>query len=453
MLTKQLQHFQGGEGHQLLDDPEGAKGRAPSEGELQEGYAAPGDEALLPFGIAYYANWKVPADGISKHAREQVAALAATGLPVGLRSSAPGWLIADELHKDVLSVAYLENVSFSRTLIAIKHIIIQDPETLRRSICPSFGTLTREQEDLVYRSTIVYTSWERSTVHPEFVEILNRVGKVWVPCTANWTAFVESGVDESKVEVIGYPFDANSPIGQIAAPRGREEVPAGKRFYNIGKWEPRKNQHMLLGAFLTSFSPKDKASLLIKTSAFGIAWAGYPTPSESVQFWLEDPDVIDMGWDEKSLNRLVRIIFEKVSEADLIEIHRRNNIYVSAASGEAWDIPAFEAKVAGNRLVHIGYGGSEEYADTHNDVRVDSKMGNVHSGYLWEQDAQWAVTTVEKLGAAMKRAHPVSRRVLSPNLVQICGRAQVGREMYDSIVDLAKKLGCAKELLGTGGFG
>jgi glycosyltransferase involved in cell wall biosynthesis len=451
-LRDQLASYAGAEGEGLLlsdgsVNPQ-AKGRIPTQEEMQYEYVAPGDDALLPWGIIFTADWKAPASGMGKHSRQQVTALAMAGLPIRLESLISRSVFTDDLHPEVRSVAYLENVTLTQTLFAIKHLVIHDADQLRRAICSSAATVSQEHLNQVYASTIIYTSWERSTVDPEIVGVLNRVGQVWVPCSTNARVFMDSGVN--NVFVIPYPFDPNTC--DIAAPRGKEDVPEGRRYYNIGKWEPRKNQHRIIGAFLLAHTPADRASLLLKTSKFSGRWAGYPTPEESVQCWLSDADVAANGWTQEALDRRVRIINEEVSDAEVHKLHKMNNIYVSASCGEAWDIPAFEAKCAGNRLVHVGYGGSEDYADPL-DVDVPYRMVPVHPGYQWEADAEWAQCTVEELAACMKSVVVPVRRIMPSHIVTKFSNYAVAKMMRDAILELAHRHNCSDLLIRSGGFG
>jgi glycosyltransferase involved in cell wall biosynthesis len=451
-LKDQLSGFSGQAGDALVNDDGSvnlnAKGAPPTEEELQYEVVAPGEDALLPVGIAYVADWQNHFSGMGHHARQQVDALAMTGLPLRLVSLAHRALFTEDRHPDVRYLEYLEGVTSTRTLLSIKHLILDSASQLRSVICPRTAGVSDDLISLVYRNTIIYTSWERSTVPSDIVEVLRLVGQVWVPCERNAQVFRGAGL--SNVVVIPYPF--NPATCTIAAPRGREEVPAGRRYYNIGKWEPRKNQHRLIGAFLLAHTPQDRASLFIKTTKFGGNWANYPNYTDSVDFWLNDPVVKERGWTSKSVDRLVRIVPDVVDEAEIQKIHATNNIYVSPSAGEAWDIPAFDAKCAGNRLVHVGYGGSEDYAAP-GDIQTPSRLVPVHPEYGWEEEAQWASCTVEELASAMLAAEIPSRRVMPNHLVRDFGMYAVAERMKSAIVSLARANGWEEDLLSCGGFG
>jgi glycosyltransferase involved in cell wall biosynthesis len=441
----------------LTFDEEDSALPLPTEEQLAQSYVAPGMAAQFPIGITYQASWKQPADGMNKHAREQVKALATTGLPIQLQSFGERVILNDELEEEAQKVAYLAGVSFTHTAISIKQLIAFSPQQLRDVMYPVGirNFMNAEQQKRLWASTILYTSWERDTVHKDYVEFFNKLGQVWVPCFANAQAMVDSGVSVGKVKVVPYAYHPDTAVN--AAPRGREvqvSADAPRRFYTIGKWEPRKNQHNLIGAFLMAFTPKDKASLFIKTSGYGTTWSQYPTCEQSLKHWMDNEEVRARGWTKEQFDRLIRVVDKKLPESDIQQLHAKNNIYVSAGLGEAWDIPAFEAKLAGNRLVYVGYGGPEEYAEKE-DVRVwkTATFSPVHPGYMWEPNARWANVLPDELAAGLKRARPRSARVVPLDYFQRFGYVNTGRLMYRYIEELARQLGCWEALSTCGGFG
>ncbi len=390
--------------------------------------AAPGYPALLPNGVLYHADWHKPEDGIHRHAREAMLALALVGVP--LRTHQVSASHQQNLHQEVEdAVGWMRNVSLASSFASIRHGIFS-ANTLRGVSLWLGRHLPYELQQQVLANTIIYTSWERDRVANDMVELLNGLREVWVPCEANRLAFERSGV--ARVFVIPCPYQpsAGSPSA-LALPRSPGEVPTERRFYHIGKWEPRKDQAMLLRAFLRAFTPKDRATLTIKTSEWG-SWENYASIADAKRECAQDPIIRGNGWTGESLRRTVQVIDGRLSSADLMLLHKRNNIYVNASHGEAWDLPAFDAKCAGNRLVHVGYGGSEDYAEP-GDVTVDSEMGPVHPGYGWEPDAQWAVYELDALVEALRAACPHEERVHPPTYYNRFSRFAVGMKMHERL--------------------
>jgi glycosyltransferase involved in cell wall biosynthesis len=334
--------------------------------------------------------------------------------------------------------------------MAVRNKIFNTPRSLEAMILPPGARLTSfEDQRRVYENTIVYTSWERTTVSRELIEILNRVAQVWVPCVRNFDAFERSGMDPKKLAVIPCPYDPPTHLpSQIPAPRGSETVPDGKRFYSIGKWEPRKAYHGLIGAFLQAYSPSDRASLYIKTSPWS-TWDGYPTPTASLRHWMER---MTDRWTPALIEQRVRVTTSRLGADALNDVHRQNNIYVSASHGEAWDLPAFDAMAAGNTLVHVGYGGTEEYAMGLN--VVPWFYGPVHPDYGWEPEAEWAEYTEEHLVQALRRATAPTRRLHPPWFSRQYSHEAVGKRMLHAIMKLPENNGAIWERLrAVGCFG
>ena len=307
--------------------------RAPTQDELDRSVVAPGTDALLPCGIEYQAPWEVPEDGLARHARAQVKALSRAGLPVALqRLSRPKLIIDDDderLTDPTLTeterqqvrariavnneMAYLRDTSLGRVPVAIRQLVISGAGQLEAVVAPAGARFAGfDREIAVYNSTIVYTPWERDTVGKDIVEVLNRCAEVWVQGDLV-RGRVPSCWRRARHSIpVPYAPSTNRACW-IPAPRGSESVPAGKRFYAIGKWEPRKNYAALLGAFLLEFSPRERASLFIKTHGYG-RWDGYPSADESIAEWLGHPDVKANGWTLTSFNQRVRVVTRLLPE-------------------------------------------------------------------------------------------------------------------------------------------
>jgi hypothetical protein len=206
-LREQLGRFQVPDGAGIID---GGVPEMPSAEDFAKApIVAPGEPGLLPIGIAYYAFWEDAADGMARHARAQVRALAMSGLPVRLQSTAPAgkYLLDEEIDQAVREeVGYLRQVSLAETCLAIRQLVFNSARSLDWSICPAGARLAGFQSVVrVYENTIVYTSWERSTVDLAMVDILNRCAETWVPCERNRRVFADAGVE--RVRCVPCHFD------------------------------------------------------------------------------------------------------------------------------------------------------------------------------------------------------------------------------------------------------
>jgi hypothetical protein len=449
-LTEQLAAFRSPSS--VLDGDGSAQ--APTDEELARPVVAPGTDALLPCGIEFQAGWDILEDGLARHGRAQAKALARTGLPVMLRRlHRPKFMMEDDVDPGVrASVGYMRDTSVGSVSVAIRQLVIHGSTFLENTVAPAGARMSGFSNEVgVYRSTIVYTPWERTTVAPAIVEVLNRCAETWVHGEWCVDIFKRAGVE--RVYAIPMPYDPDTNLAcQVSAPRGSETVPEGKRFYAIGKWEPRKNYDALLGAFLQEFSPKERASLFIKTYEWG-SWENYPSVEESITKWLAAPEVQAKGWTRKNYGKRVRVLSKKIPDEKIAQLHRDNNIYVTCSHAEAWDIPAFDARCAGNRMVYTGWGGPADFAgDGDSSVWTGFvPMEPVHPGYGWEPNARWAKCDVLSLRLSLREVQPPQRRIHPPEFYRKYGLGPVGALMAKRIEE--RFPAAYEKLVAVGGFG
>jgi glycosyltransferase involved in cell wall biosynthesis len=207
-----------------------------------------------------------------------------------------------------------------------------------------------------------------------------------------------------------------------------------KRFYSIGRWEPRKGFDNLIYAFLHVFKPGDKASLTIKYSGSGM-WPGYATPDEALETLVRFGAAPGNGWSLSSLREHIRLIDGRLKRSMICKLHYENNIYVSASHGEAFGLPAMDSKLAGNAMVYVPYGGVADLTED-SDIAIPYEMGPVDPSYRWEHGAKWASYRVEDLAEGLRRAEPPEAFRRPPRYEQEFSLTAVGRKMRD-LVDVA----------------
>ena len=419
---------------------------------MTDDYFAPGTQSKHPYAVSYCGEFETVWDGTAVAVRSHARALASTGIPVVLQSfshivvdehgvAAPVYAtgIPDQV---VHEVGDLIQATGSSLFPVIRHLVVRSGEHLRQVIVPKGiraaasssqsveeGMKLREQ---AYAATIIYSVWERDRVDPEIARHLSKVCQCWVPSTHNALMLEASGVPPAKIHVVPHPFDPSDNL-HVLTRRPVDMHEGWKLFYSIGRWEPRKAYHELIGAFLQAYRYTDQARLTIKYT--GGDWLGYPTPKEALQYWAEHPNVRAMGWTPIKIEARVELIGERIPRDKIVRMHFRNNIYVAASHGEAWCLPAFEAKLAGNALVHVPYGGTTDFSSL-DDLRVQSWPGLAHSSYGWEAGAQWAEFNVGDLAAVLKQATVPSSHQRDPKL-NIYSSEVVGQQMADLIIEAA----------------
>lgn len=411
---------------------------APYRNKEPAGYiVAQGQEAKHPFGVVYRGPWETYADGFSEHTRRSARALATAGIPVHLRSLSPKHRspVGDDKLIDV-QYADLLNASIRSYAAQIHQTVVPDGSLVNLLMHRHYSV---EQRRYLNARKIIYTVWERATgVNPEDVKAFNLVGQAWVGCEASAQLLIGAGVSEEKVRVVPCPYFPGDPHLALA---GRTRKPGPPCFYHIGKWEPRKEQRNILGAFLMAFQPGE-AYLILKTNERSPFFDGYPTgPEVALSEWLADDRVKKMGWTEKNLNRGICLLNRFLTTEKMIELHAVGDVYVTLSRGEGMDMPAMDSKLAGNMMVYTPSGGPQAFASVE-DIKVPSS-GTVpcHPFYRWPSDATYLDYDMEAAVLALRAAAEVVK-TRQPALPEQCidstsfSAECVGRKMAGYVREL-----------------
>lgn len=386
-------------------------------------------------GVVLKGPWETWGDGFSEHTRRNARALALAGAPIALRSISPRIRIATG---EELSIDRDYGDLLKKTVSTVAAQVIQ--------LVPHEGALTPfvshrhysvEQQQAINSRIAFYAVWERMAgLRSDDRDSLNKVGQVWVAANATKSFLVSEGVAEEKIRVFGCPYLADDPL---LALRGRERQKGRPRFYHIGKWEPRKDQHRMLGAFLCAFKPGE-ASLFLKTSDKAPFFHDYPHGvAVSTQSWLDDARVKANGWTADNIGRDVLVATKRLSEEAMRSMHRVADCYVSLSRGEGFDMPAFDAKLAGNLLMYTPSGGPQDFAHA-NDVLVPSSgLVAANPWYKWCEGSKyldWEFdTAVDAFHVAAKRVAEGGDR--TPDLTPFSA-PEVGKRMFAALNDLGE---------------
>lgn len=363
-------------------------------------------------GIAYYAPWEEVFAGFPEHARRCAVTLAATGTPVHLRSLRGGMQFqttrdvgssrAFERLKDDLDA--LLNASI-KTYEAEIWQTVASPEALHRLAGPSHHWMNATELGIVYSRRIISTVFERDRVTDSERDCLNRIAGVWVATDHDKRMLERCGVT-TPIAVVPIPFFPTDPHLALA---DKPRVGGAPIFYHIGKWEPRKAHHNIIGGFVREFRPGE-AKLYLKTSARGPALVSdYPeSPAESVRRWLEDPVVQNKGWTAENVSADVHVIDRRLSPARMVQLHRTGDVYVTLSRGEGFDMPAFDAKLAEKLMIYTPSGGPQSFAAPE-DIRIEP-TGTIEADpfYGWGR-ARYLDYDMEAVCHAYRKAYAMVR--------------------------------------------
>jgi glycosyltransferase involved in cell wall biosynthesis len=365
-------------------------------------------QAQYPFGITYRGPWETMHDGVCIAVRRNACALRRSKLPVFLQSfSFQHWnrgTPQSSFYKDlppavIDEVDHLTDLHHERNVATIHHFV---PSTANLLAQTSPGGIPGGEDirKSMLKRTAAYVALEHDKIPKQWIECFGSFACVIVPCTANERWLAESGIDV-PVHVVPHPMALRDPIRSV-----QSKYTGGTfRFLHVGKWEPRKNQHAAIGAFLSEFNPTDDVQMVLKCTAY---WTGKDYPhnvSESVMHWLKSPSVIARGWTGSNVSRFINVTWNRsLPREELAELYRSCHAYLQIGRSEGFDLPAFDARVAGLRLVAMAWGGPAGFVGD-DDVIIEYEnfsappaAYNAPEGTLWPHPAMGAI------GWAMRRA-------------------------------------------------
>lgn len=391
-------------------------------------------------GVAYQGPWVDQADGFSEHVRRCARALALTGCPVHLRSSTMHveYGVAKGLPQ---AIEPLLTASISRYSVMIHQLI---PDAVRFQQLMSHQFLDPATLAMVNRFKVISTVFERDRLGQATIHALQHAGQVWVACQLNAKVLEECGIPEEKIRVVRIPYFDDDPLLKM---RGFKKPKGPVWFYHIGKWEPRKNQDKIVLAFMRAFKP-GMAKLMIKTSAKAPEFKDYPNSvGQVVLSSLNDEIVKQNGWTTETVAKDIYQKTQKVTDDQIRELHRTCSVYISLSSGEGFDMPAFDAKLAGNLLVFTPSGGPQDFADA-NDEEVPScgmrPSNPFYREFAWEPDAQYLDFELDAAVAALQAAYSKAKQgfgtVEVPKYLQQFSAENVGKAMLQNLEDLVEPL-------------
>jgi glycosyltransferase involved in cell wall biosynthesis len=390
-----------------------------------------------PFGVSFLAPWEDPFSGFPEHARRSAVALDLAGCPVHLQSFdgmqqldalVPGQEMVEE------RVGHLLDAKIGQA-VAIVNMFVPTPTRLHNTV--NHAKMEAATLRIVNSCRAIYTVWERQNLPPTCTEPLNAAGQAWVACQDNADMLVRGGVKPEKVKVVPCPYFPNDAHLKLdGRPQRHPSKPVV--FYHIGKWEPRKEHDRIMGAFLCAFRPGE-AILYLKTSSHSPEWPGYPRdPIRSVHEWLRQGTVIGQGWTLANVNSGIHLIRTMLPHDELVRLHRSSDVYVNLSRGEGFDMPALDAKLAGNLMVFVRGGGPADFFGEQDEAVEPTGTVLCNPGYRWEPDATYLDYSMNDAIRALRNAYEKVKagkrcrgRDLSP-----WGVEAVGRQMRSFLEEL-----------------
>jgi hypothetical protein len=187
---------------------------------------------------------------------------------------------------------------------------------------------------------IAYTTWEGTGLAPMAVlQSLIGFDQVWTPSNSSWRSLGGGGV------IVPHAFDP-AELEERRKPRQVATTDPRYRFRYFGAWNSRKNPAGIIRAWAMAFSPNDNVALSIHSTnatkeAFAVALH---------QTGLAAQEMAS-----------VHLVTEQIPWAEYLAVTRLTDCFVTATRGEAWNLPAFDAMLAGRHIIHPKHMGADDF--------------------------------------------------------------------------------------------
>lgn len=198
---------------------------------------------------------------------------------------------------------------------------------------------------------ILLTTWEADRIHKREARIVNEYfDALIVPARFNVDLAAQAGID-NRVYCIPHAFD---PVWYDHWNMRDAKSTDTYTFYNISTWTPRKNPLAPILAYLAEFRPDENVCFKHVTNDY------------------KRDDILNLmysGAVRKAPKLEILGVPNRLTDGEMRDLHRTSDCFVTLSRGEAFNLGAFEASLAGNVVVSIGWGGAVEYLNNYPGAR------------------------------------------------------------------------------------
>lgn len=213
---------------------------------------------------------------------------------------------------------------------------------------------------------IIMQPWEYNCFLKEFTDTFKNADEIWTPSTFSRDAFIRSGIDEDKIQVI--PNGINPDIFKPNGDKYDLGTEKKLKLLFVGGTIFRKGIDILLKSYTKMFTAKDDISLIIKDFGSNSFYKGQTAKGiiDDIKKFRNSPEIIH--------------IEDELTERELASLYRSCDILVSPYRGEGFNLPAIEAMACGLPLVITKGGASDDFVTDDIAWLIDSEQ--VSFGYI-----------------------------------------------------------------------
>lgn len=282
--------------------------------------------------------------GYGRAAEQMCHALLAAGAELEIRTLAPYDSLKFETDGGILLETMLRTDAQldPRPDVVIVHTLPMDCPKVVELAVPTLISSLRPRPIWV-----AYTTWEAVGEAPlHVVKPYEVFDEVWHPSASSSCAFEALMAQDhgGNVRVMPHCFDEDTLpyCRERVHPPGATAPRVPYRFYSVGAFSARKNPVALVRAFAHAFTRDDDVELLLACQGLTAEILTHTICATGIP-----PNELPP----------IRCDFRALTEGELWNLHRGADCFVTATRGEAWNLPAFEAVLAGRHVIApLGHG-------------------------------------------------------------------------------------------------
>ena len=248
------------------------------------------------------------------------------------------------------------------------------------------------------RKRIGYTIFETSVIYKDWAAQLKQLDEVWT--FSKWARGILNGFGINSYVV---PAGVNSNIFNVN-PELRNIPRPEFNFVSFGKWEPRKNQTLILQAFCKAFGKNDNVRL----------YCLWHNPffrgdiKQAAASYLENGHTISDFGDKNNSSTI--IFFPQLpSQKQIAQIFNQMDCGVFPYRAEGWCLPLTEAMACGLPCIATNYSAPVDFINADNCILLGpGKFIDIHQNdslnYLPDSGV-WADPDLDELISQMRFAN------------------------------------------------
>lgn len=255
------------------------------------------------------------------------------------------------------------------------------------------------------KMNIAWMFWETSRIPEYWVNQLNMMDMVIVPCRFNAAALVRSGV--TKPVCVCHPifdmkvYDKN--YSKLTIPDSDGKIV----YYNICQVSAKKGLDVLLKSYFRAFIDIPDESLLVLKVYFSMV-----NRQNEINIVKQMIQNVRQSMRIPSRYPSVYVVTDILSDENIYRLHTAGDVYVCSSRGEGWGIPVFESMALGKNVISNAWGGMADFVTQENCVTYGGLQSIVSSQnhsdpFLYTALEDWFEPNDSQLMVAMRNVHEV----------------------------------------------